>query len=72
MLGLLIIFSFWIAITIMLIVPLILTFALGGYLAEKLELYGFSYYCFNVSNNHTIIFGDDVISRLLKNTKVIK
>lgn len=48
MLGLLIIFSFWIAITLMMIVPLILTFALGGYLAEKLELDGFSYYCFMI------------------------
>lgn len=46
MLGLLLVFSFWIAITIMLIAPLILTFALGSYLAEKLELDGFSYYCF--------------------------
>lgn len=48
MLGLLIIFSFWIAITLMMIVPLILTFALGSYLAEKLELDGFSYYCFMI------------------------
>lgn len=48
MLGLLIIFSFWIAITLMMIVPLILTFALGSYLAEKLKLDGFSYYCFMI------------------------
>ena len=48
MLGLLLIFSFWIAITIILIAPLILTFALGSYLAEKLELDGFSYHCFMI------------------------
>lgn len=46
MLKLLIIFSFWIAITLMVIIPLIATFALGAYLAEKLELDGFSYYMF--------------------------
>ena len=46
MLGLLLLFGFWIAITIMLILPLVVTFALGAYLAEKLELDGFSYYMF--------------------------
>ena len=48
MLGLLIMFSFWIAITIMVLVPLILTFALGSILAEKLELDGFEYYAFMI------------------------
>ena len=46
MLGLLMIFSFWIAISIIVILPLIATFALGVYLAEKLELDGFGYYMF--------------------------
>ena len=46
MLGLLLLFGFWIAITIMLILPLVVTFALGAYLAEKLELDGFNYYMF--------------------------
>lgn len=46
MLGLLMIFSFWIAISIIVILPLIFTFALGSYLAEKLELDGFGYYMF--------------------------
>ena len=46
MLGLLLLFGFWIAITIMIILPLIVTFALGAYLAEKLELDGFNYYMF--------------------------
>lgn len=48
MLGLLIMFSFWIAITIMVLVPLILTFALGSILAEKLGLDGFEYYAFMI------------------------
>lgn len=55
MLGLLLIFSFWIAITIILIAPLILTFALGSYLAEKLEFDGFSYYCFMIMFYTTIL-----------------
>lgn len=46
MLGLLIIFSFWIAITIIIVLPLILTFAIGGYIAEKLGLDSFNYYLF--------------------------
>ena len=46
MLGLLMIFSFWIAISIIVIFPLVFTFALGSYLAEKLELDGFGYYMF--------------------------
>lgn len=46
MLGLLMIFSFWIAISIIVILPLVFTFALGSYLAEKLELDGFNYYMF--------------------------
>ena len=46
MLGLLMIFSFWIAITIIMVLPLILTFAIGGYIAEKLGLDGFNYYLF--------------------------
>lgn len=46
MLTLLLIFSFWIAISIIIVLPLIATFALGAYLAEKLELDGFNYYMF--------------------------
>ena len=46
MLGLLMIFSFWIAISIIVILPLVFTFALGSYLAEKLALDGFGYYMF--------------------------
>ena len=46
MLSLLLIFSFWIAISIIIVLPLIATFALGAYLAEKLELDGFNYYMF--------------------------
>ena len=46
MLSLLLIFSFWIAISIIIVLPLIVTFALGAYLAEKLELDGFNYYMF--------------------------
>lgn len=46
MLGLLMIFSFWIAITIMIVLPLILTFAIGSCIAEKLGLDGFNYYLF--------------------------
>ena len=48
MLGLLIIFSFWTAITILIVLPLVLTFALGSFLAEKLELDGFGYYAFMI------------------------
>ena len=48
MLGLLLIFSFWIAITIIIILPLIVVFALGGFFAEKLELDGFNYYIFMI------------------------
>lgn len=48
MLGLLLMFSFWIAITIMIVLPLVLTFACGSFLAEKLELDGFGYYTFMI------------------------
>lgn len=48
MLGLLLIFSFWIAITMMVILPLIIVFALGSIFAEKLGLDGFDYYCFMI------------------------
>lgn len=48
MLGLLLIFSFWIAITIMVVLPLILTFACGSFLAKKLGLDGFGYYAFMI------------------------
>lgn len=48
MLGLLIIFSFWVAITLIIVIPLIITFALGNYLAEKIGFEGFSYYCFMI------------------------
>ena len=48
MLGLLLIFSFWIAITIMIVLPLVLTFACGSFLAEKMELDGFGYYAFMI------------------------
>lgn len=49
MLGLLMIFSFWIAITIMVVLPLVLTFAIGSYIAEKLGLDGFNYYLFMIT-----------------------
>ena len=48
MLGLLLIFSFWVAITILIVAPLILTFALGSVLAQKLELDGLSYLLFMI------------------------
>ena len=48
MLGLLIMFSFWIAITLIIVIPLILTFALGSYLAEKLGFDDLGYYCFMI------------------------
>lgn len=48
MLGLLVLFSFWIAISIVVVVPLVLVFACGGYLAEKLDLDGLGYYIFMV------------------------
>lgn len=48
MLKLLIIFSFWTAITILVVLPLVLTFALGSFLEEKLELDGFGYYAFMI------------------------
>lgn len=48
MLGLLIIFSLWIALAIIIIIPLVLTFALGSYVAEKLGLEGFNYYLFMI------------------------
>lgn len=48
MLGLLLIFSFWVALTILIVAPLILTFALGSYLAEKLNLDGLEYYVFMI------------------------
>lgn len=48
MLGILLIFSFWIAITILIVLPLVLTFALGSFLAEKLKLDGFSYFAFMI------------------------
>ena len=48
MLGLLVIFSFWIAITIIIILPLIIVFASGSFLAEKLGLDGLSYYLFMI------------------------
>lgn len=46
MLGLILMFSFWIAITIMIVLPLVLTVACGRFLAEKLKLDGFGYYAF--------------------------
>lgn len=48
MLGLLLMFSLWIAITIIIVLPLVLTFACGSFLAEKLELDGFGYYAFMI------------------------
>lgn len=48
MLGILILFSFWVAITIIIVIALILTFACGSFLAEKMKLEGFGYYLFMV------------------------
>lgn len=48
MLGLLLIFSFWVAITILIVLPLIIVFALGSRLAEKLGFDGFEYYLFMI------------------------
>lgn len=48
MLKILLLFSFWVAITIIIVVPLILTFACGSFLAEKLQLDGFDYYIFMI------------------------
>ena len=56
MLGLLLIFSFWIAITILVILPLIVTFALGSVFAQKLELDGFQYYAFMILFYAIILF----------------
>lgn len=46
MLGILIMFSFWIALMIIIIAPLILTLAIGNFIANKLELDGIGYYLF--------------------------
>ena len=46
MLGLLIIFSLWIALTIIIALPLILTLIIGQYIAEKIKLQGTPYYIF--------------------------
>jgi len=48
MLTILLLFTFWVAIAIMIIFPLILVFALGSLIAEKLELDDFSYCIFMI------------------------
>lgn len=48
MLGLLLILGFWIAITIIIVAPIIITFALGSYLAEQIGLDGLNYLIFMI------------------------
>ena len=48
MLGLLLILGFWIAITILIVAPIIITFALGSYLAERIGLDGLNYLIFMI------------------------
>lgn len=48
MLGLLIMFSFWIAITLIIAIPFILVITIGTFVAEKLQLKGAVYVLFMV------------------------
>lgn len=48
MLGLLIIFSFWIAITIFILIPFILTLTIGSFIAKKLDFNESNYYLFMI------------------------
>lgn len=42
------IFSLWIAVLILMTIPVILTLTLGTYIAKKLRFIGLDYYCFMV------------------------
>ena len=56
MFTLLVLFGFWLTITILVILPLIVIFALGSFFAEKLNLDGIEYYLFMIIFYVLILF----------------